>query len=399
VLTSQELRAHEFDARQKVWALRRAVFDGGALDRIPELSAAETELQGLSDERAAVETREGVDDGRIVSAAPASRLLGPDTTGIDAKVELRMTSVPTSLVHLFNASDRPLVSYELTNTVNNTTKRLRLVAMVEGYSARAVDTVELKGLVPTKLTQLPTFFPDRMSIVNELTRATVNVKIQDLDAKTELHKTIPVWLLARTTAPLQVKDPASGKWQDLTPYLGAYVTPNAPAIMSYLRTAADKQTEKRLVGYQVGEPEVVSQVKAVYEALAASGIVYVNSTIDFTPERGSANQRVRLPREALQDREANCIDGTLLMASLLEAISLNPAIVIIPGHAFLAWETWLNSGTWRYVETTMMSTDTFEAACQVAEDTAAKWIAAAGDKDFKRRSLRDLRAQGITPLE
>ena len=46
-----------------------------------------------------------------------------------------------------------------------------------------------------------------------------------------------------------------------------------------------------------------------------------------------------LPRESLADKEANCINGTVLFASLLEGISMSPAIVLVPGHAFLAWET------------------------------------------------------------
>ena len=368
---------------------------------MPELAAAEAALQRLSEERATAETQEGVDDGNIVAAPVASRLLGADTTGLEATVKLEMSSVPTSLVHLFDANRQPLLSYGLRNTAANKTKRLRLTAWVEGYSARAVETVELKAKQVVTIGQFPTFFPDRLATVTELTRATLNVEVEDLDQKIELHRTIPIWLLARTTAPLQVKNPSTGKWEDLTPYLGTFVTPNAPEIMRYLRTAADKHPEKRLVGYQVDEAGVRSQVKAIYESLATTGVVYINSIIDFTPEVGSANQRVRLPSEALRDRQANCIDGTLLMASLLEAASLNPAIVIIPGHASLAWETNRGSDTWHYVETTMIASHSFEDACGVGEDTASKWKAAAGTDPamFKRCSMRELRAKGITPLE
>ncbi len=210
-----------------------------------------------------------------------------------------------------------------------------------------------------------------------------------------------------------MKDPSTGKWNDLTAYLGAFVTPNAPEIMSYLRKAVEKRPQKRLVGYQVSpekaaaglridKEEVASEVKAVYEALAESSVTYINSVIDFTPESGTAsNQRVRVPRESLADRSANCIDGTLLIASLLEAISLNPAIVIVPGHAFVGWETWKNNNEWRYLETTMLSTDSFDAASLQGDQMAMQWQALDGGANtmFKRWSLRDLRAMGITPLE
>jgi len=146
-------------------------------------------------------------------------------------------------------------------------------------------------------------------------------------------------------------------------------------------------------------------VKAVFDALKQLGIRYVQSVIEFTRESGTANQRVRRPAETLKEKNANCIDGTLLMASLLEAISLNPAIVLIPGHAFLAWETWRDadggSDQWKYVETTMLATSEFDDACTEGEKKAADWQASAqGNPEyFRRLALSDLRAQGITPLE
>jgi len=198
-----------------------------------------------------------------------------------------------------------------------------------------------------------------------------------------------------------VQNPSTGKWLDMTPYLGAFVTPNAPAVMEFLPAVVANHPDKRLVGYQVDETEVARQVQAVFEALKASGTKYVNSVIEFTPEPGSANQRVRLPRESLRNTSANCIDGTVLVASLLEAISLHPAIVIVPGHAFVAWETFRNSGSWRYLETTMIPTHSFADACKRAETSAEKWQAEAATTPglWKRLALRTLRAQGITPLE
>jgi hypothetical protein len=399
-MTVIEARRLEFDARQVAVALRRAVFEHGEMDKMPELAVAERALQQRSDERAAAERRDGVDDGKIVAMAQESNLLGPTTTGLDVKVDLRMNSIVTSIVHLFEARQQPLVSFRIVNS-GAQTKRLKLVTYVEGFSARSVETIEVETLVPAEAVQLPTFFPEQLARLTELTRATVNVEVQDLDNRTEVHRTIPVWLLARTTAPLKVKDPSSGTWKDMTRYLGAFVTPNAPPIMTYVRKALDKHPLKRLVGYQVNEAEVTAQVRAIYEALAESGIAYVNSIIDFTPEIGMNNQRVRLPRESLADCSANCIDGAVLLASLLEAISLNPAIVIVPGHAFVAWETGRNSQVWKYLETTMVSTHSFDEACAQAELTAAAWKATevAGQPTLTLWSMRELRAQNITPLE
>lgn len=393
-----ELRRREFDARQRARELRRTVYEDGNLDSADALAKAERDLEQISAQRFAAERKAGVGTGTVVAVPEQSNLLGPETTGLEIAVNLRMTSVPTSIVHLFESSTHPLVHFNVRNA-NPGIKRLRLISYVEGYSARSVETVEVEQNIPIPVDQLPTFFPDRLSTVTELTRATVNVEVEDLDAKTEVHRTVPVWLLARTTAPLKLQDPSNGTWIDMSQYLGAFVTPNSPAIMQYLKLAIDKHPRKRLVGYQVGPDEVASQVQAVYEALASSGIKYVNSIIEFTPDHGAANQRVRLPREALANTSANCVDGVVLIASLLEAISLNPAIVVVPGHAFLAWETGRNTNDWRYLETTMLSTGSFDEACSRGDAAALKWSAADNKDMFNRLSLRDLRAQGITPLE
>jgi hypothetical protein len=393
-----DLRRLEFDARQLVRELRRAVYDANLLDKIDALATAEGELQRLSNLRSAAEVAAGIGHGNIVSVQPQSNLLGPQTTGLEVSVQLHMATIPTALVHLFDAANHPLVRFDIRNTKPQT-KRLRVISYVEGYSAQALDTIEVEQNYPIAVNQLPTFFPERLATVTEVTRASLNVEVQDLDAKTELHKTVPVWLLARTTAPLKVQDPATGNWLDMTDYLGAFVTPNAPDIMMYLKNATDKQPQKRFIGYQGDEEEVTTAVKAIFESLAASGIKYVNSIIDFTPETGTSNQRVRLPRESITNASANCIDGTVLIASLLEAVSLNPAIVIVPGHAFLGWETGRNSDTWQYLETTMIATHSFDEACTRGLTLANKWLANTDKTLFKRLSLRELRARGITPLE
>ena len=71
------------------------------------------------------------------------------------------------------------------------------------------------------------------------------------------------------------------------------------------------------------------------------------------------------------------------MASLLEAASLQPAIVLVPGHAFVAWETWEGTDEWDYLETTMIASHDFEAARQRAR-IALRAILARGPADRRR---------------
>jgi hypothetical protein len=139
-------------------------------------------------------------------------------------------------------------------------------------------------------------------------------------------------------------------------------------------------------------------VKALYQALREAGLTYVNSVIDYGAGPGQFTQRTRLPRESLAQRSANCIDGTVLMASLLEGASLSPALVLVPGHAFVGWETWDGAGKWSYLETTMIGSSEFEAACQSATlqyDQATKLY----PKQVRLHPVADLRRRRIWPME
>jgi hypothetical protein len=402
--TLAELRQQEYELRVEASRLRREVYeqvDPSAHPKIlEELIEAEGKLQEVE-----------VQVGKAVAKDKESGLIldfsqdiethrRMPTTGLEAKVHLRMAQVPSSFYHLLDPQGDPLISCEVAaSDENDDTKRVRVTSFIEGYSAQAVNTFELDPGDKHSFKQLPPLFLGSIADLNELTRASLNILVEDLDTgKAELHESYPIWLLARTTAPLAVRDPKTGRWRDMTRYLGAFVTPNARSLMRFLRAAAELHPRGRLVGYQVGKEEVTSQVKAIFDALKQEAdITYVNSVIDHTPEDGFSGQRVRLPKESLEEKQANCIDGTVLFASLLEGVSINPAIVLVPGHAFLAWETWRNSGEWKYLETTMIGTSTFEQACKSAESTYQRYKKV---ERATRLSLNELRTKhGVWPME
>ncbi|MFC1879588.1 hypothetical protein ACFLZW_06700 [Chloroflexota bacterium] len=401
-----------YQQRLLVEKLQQEVFQLGNFEEgdtiFEELKAAEASLAVLEGQMQA-ELNENEDAGLLVdydASEEPTAMLGAQTTGLSAKVYLRMEQVPTSIYHLFDRKRHPLVSCKVINS-SRETRRLRVISYIEYFSAQAVDTFELEMYGEKTFDQLPTLFRERLGGLNELERASLNVLVEDLDSKKiEVHSTHPIWLLARTTAPFAVKDPKTNKWQDLSTYLGAFVTPNAHDLMKFVRFAAELHPEKRLVGYQGTEAVVEAQVTALFDALQQEAdIKYINSRISFSPEQGAANQRVRLPRESIKKRSANCVDGAVLFASLLEAISMSPALVVVPGHAFVAWETWKDApGQWKYLETTMIGSHSFLEAHQAGEVNAARYKALAevtGKPDaFKLLPLRELRADyGIMPME
>jgi hypothetical protein len=414
------LQEQIYHKRAEINRLRREIYEREIYERptpnleerLQSLNEGEEELTAL-EQRVTAET-DNRQSGLILNTRRTPGHMGVETTGLDAQAYLRVAQLPTAIVHLLNQEQHPLITCKVRNVRQDTTHRLRITSFIEGFSTQAVDTFELRALEEHEFSQLPVLLPERVQSLNEMTRAALNIKLEDLDDGVELHKTAPIWLLAKTTAPLAVRDPKTKQLLDLTPYFGAFVTPNAPNVMEFLRKVAQCHPDENLVGYQPKDPAlgpeeraaiVSTQVKAVFDALKSeSDITYINSFIAFSPEEGTATQRVRLPSESLAQGQANCIDGTVLFASLLEAISLSPAIVVIPGHAFVAWETWTGANEWQYLETTMAHDHDFDAACASAETTASRYEDLAettGDQAYFRRwPLRVLRSQhGITPME
>jgi hypothetical protein len=312
-----------------------------------------------------------------------------------------MAHVPTSVVHLFDVGSQPLVTLRVENN-GSEPSRLRLRARVEGFSAQAVETITVETGGQSEVSLLPTFFPDRIASFSEICRATLHLCIDDLDGKTEQERTVPIWLLPRSSALLYVQDPATKTRQDLTPYLAAYVTPNVPAILDLLRSAAGHIASGSVSSYQVGAQGVLEQVGALYQALRERGLTYVNSVLLSGAIPGVLGQRIRLPRESLAQRSANCIDGVVLLASALEAASLNPALVLVPGHALLGWETGEGSGEWDFLETTLLGRADFEPALKSGRSLAERYrgeVASGSPHKFRLLSLRELRAQGVWPME
>lgn len=339
---------------------------------------------------------------REAAPRPRGSMLGSDTTGLEAAITVRMRQIPTSLVHLLDAKAAPLVTFRIKNH-RAQKARIKLRTRVEGFSADAIDTFELEGGSEREKSQLPVFLLDRLAGVNETRAASVYVRVDDLDGKVEREETHRVVLLPRTTAYLAVQDSAGGAI-DLTRYLGAWVTPNAPEVMQLLREAAALAPGGMMVGYQASAeaemPRVVEQqVEAIYRALQARKLTYVNSISAFNLAGDTFVQRIRLPREALATGSANCIDGAVLMASVLEAASLNPAIVLIPGHAFLAYEEIAYSGRWEFVETTLLGSAPFAEAKRVGCETADSFLSR-GSSRLTILSVPKLRTDhAIFPME
>ena len=122
--------------------------------------------------------------------------------------------------------------------------------------------------------------------------------------------------------------------------MAAFVTPNHPEISKIIRSASE--VLNRWTGspsfdaYQSMSPDrVKKQMAAIYEAIKGLDIVYCSPPASFEKE----GQRIRTCDTIFSQKLGTCVDMAFLYASCLEAIGLNPLVIVIKDHAFVG--SWL----------------------------------------------------------
>jgi hypothetical protein len=381
-------------------ALKNRVFRGIALMMKGQLDDAEADWASLEAAAAASpkatperignlkrildEMRKKAAEGRATGIIWDTVLQPKIALGVYHLFGYEKTGAPAE-IRFYNLGDKP--------------RLLRVEAQIPGVTEAAIRTVTLLAhaqrevvyLVP----QLSTTFA--VGSVRSERPAQLHLKIADGD-KILYEDTLGITLLPRDSLPL-FREVGSDITKMTPEYIGAWVTPNSRAVDSFLTAAKQRHPKKMFVGEQA---DTVSQVKAIYDELKARGVSYV---MDPTVNTDLVKvQRTRLPSEVLESTNAQCLEGTILFATMLEAIGLRPIIVLVPGHAFVGWHATRADGVKPgadrlFLETTMVGSAPFEAAVKTAMQRAALELKSGNvDRGTSQLiELTDLRQGGIKP--
>ncbi|MGH8048368.1 MAG: hypothetical protein ACREKL_14085 [Chthoniobacterales bacterium] len=209
----------------------------------------------------------------------------------------------------------------------------------------------------------------------------------------------------------------------------AYVNENHPWVDDILREALETGVVDAFDGYQSEDPEqVLMQIYAVWNVMQRHGMKYSSITTTADESDTVLAQHVRLFDESVKAHQANCVDGSVLLAAVLRKIGLDTYLVSVPGHMYLAVN--LADGdedTMVGIETTMMGQDnlgefdgladmskkqreklknqasfkTFEAAVDTATqdlDDHAEDFEDEDNADYQLVNISEARAEGIKPL-
>ncbi len=145
------------------------------------------------------------------------------------------------------------------------------------------------------------------------------------------------------------------EYTDTTWLYAAYVNEDHPWVDGILKDALATGVVESFTGYQSQDPEeVMKQVYAVWRVCQNRGIRYSDISTVSAQKRSVVSQHVRFLDECMKNKQANCIDGTVMFASVLRKIGIQTHIVTIPNHAFLTFRPNKDADDEVGLETTLM---------------------------------------------
>lgn len=145
-----------------------------------------------------------------------------------------------------------------------------------------------------------------------------------------------------------------GRWNDTSWLFAAYVNENHPAVEAILKEALTSGHIKSFSGYQGSTEDVQEEVEAIWKALARRRIHYSSISSASAESPNVWSQHVRLLGEALAGRQANCVEGSCLLASVFTKLGLNAALVNLPKHMIVAVDLDEKGEDTLFLETTLL---------------------------------------------
>ncbi|HBM16278.1 MAG TPA: hypothetical protein DD381_08070 [Lentisphaeria bacterium] len=188
-------------------------------------------------------------------------------------------------------------------------------------------------------------------------------------------------------------------------FFAAYVNENHPYIHRILADALKAQRVSSFSGTLGNIESQLEEINAIWETLKKKGIRYSNITTtddDENPEL--ATQYVRLIGQSINYSQANCVDGSVLLASILRKIGFNVSLITVPGHMYIGLIFGTNEDSFICIETTMIGNYTLEEAIEEGTndftENESKFLSDSDEYyEYNIINIMDARAMGIISIK
>ena len=129
----------------------------------------------------------------------------------------------------------------------------------------------------------------------------------------------------------------NNKYIDYRWLFAAFVNEEHPYLDRILDEILQQGIIDRFTGYQLNEKNVNEQVFAIWYYLQTKGIHYSSITNTSMASKKVNTQYIRFLDEVYHNKQANCIDACVFMASILKKIGIHTVIFIEPSHAYIGY--------------------------------------------------------------
>lgn len=219
-----------------------------------------------------------------------------------------------------------------------------------------------------------------------------------VDGQADAEATLVCTVHSVNEAVSRILNNASGQWQDTSVCFAAFVNEDHPWINALLQEAMASGSVRSFTGYQSGAQATLQQVQAVWDALAARGLSYVNVATDSGTSPFVSTQYVRFLDQSVRDQGANCVDASVLFASILRRIGLRPVLLFRPGHCFTGFYDAAEGGRIVAFETTMLGSAPFASAAAEGSKELQATVPYLGTPQYSIVDITLCRQQGINPI-
>ena len=209
---------------------------------------------------------------------------------------------------------------------------------------------------------------------------TVTYKVQVGDEVEEKSETLT--LRSINDCPFTLSE--DGKPVDVCFMFAAYVNEQHPFVDKLLRESLDTKVVDSFTGYQSKDKaEVYRQVYAVWHALTQRDLKYSDITTSSAESDAVNSQHVRMIDESINNAQANCVDGSVLMASVLRKVGIEPVLIMVPGHCYLGFQLDAEGKEFAALETTLLGSSPDEGVkVEGLGDVPEEWESRKSWKSF-----------------
>ncbi len=234
---------------------------------------------------------------------------------------------------------------------------IHVTVQCDGYS----ETSEFVGVLPTagityRVYPKMRYRFDRLSRCKQATPSIAVFKVQLNDGVIE-EETCTITMRSINDCPFAiVADDETTV--DLSHIFAAYVNEQHPFVDKLLREALDIGMVNSFTGYQSDPDAVLAQVYSLWDLMVTRDVRYSSITATAAVSEHTHSQHVRLLEETVNNTQANCVDGSVLFASMLRKIGIDSVLVLTDDHCYLAFWTDAKHERMYGLETTMVSLET-----------------------------------------